>query len=300
MSPRVSIITRTKDRPLLLARALSSICSQTFTDFEVIIVNDGGDPDVVSSCVQALAEPQRARIRRIDHERPHGRWPAANAGVHAARGEFLVLHDDDDSWDPRFLETCVQYLEENPERAGVVARTVIVREHLVNGEYEAFATEPFVPESVAPLLMDQMRFNHFVPIAFLYRSSLHDELGPYDERHPVVADWQFNTQVLLQGPLEYVSPRPLAFWHQRPSVAGVDGNSVIADGNSHALSDALLRDEAFRSTVTSDGTGLVLYMERRFTEFERSMVARMEARHLVYRAVKPLVLRIRRLRRRNR
>lgn len=300
MSPKVSIIIRTKDRPVLLSRALESICSQTFGDFEMIIVNDGGDPDAVAGCVETLSEQKRARVRRIDHRSAQGRWPAANAGVREARGELLVLHDDDDRWDPHFLEACVGYLDENPDREGIVARTTIVRERLVDGAYETLETEPFVPESITPLLMDQMRFNHFVPIGFVYRARLHDELGPYDERHPVVADWQFNTQVLLRGPLDYVSPRPLAFWHQRPSAAGVDGNSVIAEGNAHQLFDALLRDEAFRATMTSDGAGLALYLERRFEELERSLVRRMEARHLLYRVVKPVVHRIRRLRRRDR
>lgn len=296
MSPRVSIVTRTKDRPALLSRALDSIAAQTFIDWELLIINDGGDPAPVRRCVAALSEDVQKRVRQFDNPSATGRWPAANLGVRNATGEYLILHDDDDRWSPEFLARAVTYLDAHPERDGVVSRITIVWERPVDGGYEAYGTEPFVPESVAPLLMDQMRFNHFIPIAFLYRSRLHEEIGPYDERHPVVADWQFNTQVLLRGPLEYLGDEPLVYWHQRPSATGNSGNSVIAESDSHAKFDALLRDEAFRRLIDTDGTGLALYVERRLAELERSIVTRLEARNLLYRGLRALVLRYRALR----
>ncbi|WES66199.1 glycosyltransferase family A protein [Microbacter sp. GSS18] len=292
----MSIITRTKDRPVLLSRALESIAAQDFDDWEVLIVNDGGDPAAVARCVAALTDEQRARVRQFDNPAPTGRWPAANQGVREATGEYLILHDDDDRWSPAFLSRAVAYLDADPERDGVVARTTIIWERPAGEGYETFATEQFVPESVAPLLMDQMRFNHFVPIAFLYRRRLHDEIGLYDDRHPVVADWQFNTKVLLRGPLEYLDDEPLVFWHQRPSAQGTAGNSVIAESDAHARFDALLRDEAFRRLVDADGSGMALYFERRLAELERSIVSRLESRHLLYRAARAVVLRFRALR----
>lgn len=296
MPPRVSIVTRTKDRPILLARALDSIASQSFSDWEVLVVNDGGDPAAVRRCIEALPAEQRGRVRQFDNPAPSGRWPAANQGVREASGEYLILHDDDDRWSPEFLERAVAYLDTNPDREGVVSRITIVWERQTDDGFESFATEPFVPESVAPLLMDQMRFNHFIPIAFLYRRSLHDTIGLYDDRHPVVADWQFNTQVLLRGPLEYLDDAPLVYWHQRPAAAGSAGNSVIAESSAHATFDALLRDEAFRALAAREGMGLALYVERRFAELERSIVTRLESRHLFYRAARAVVMKARALR----
>ncbi|MEU1972516.1 glycosyltransferase [Microbacterium sp. NPDC019599] len=259
MPPRVSIVTRTKDRPLFLTRALRSIASQTFRDWEVVIVNDGGARSAVDEAISASGI-DASHVTVIDNATPTGRWPAANAGVRAASGEYLVLHDDDDSWAPAFLATAVDYLDRNPDRLGVVSRIQIIWERRTGNVIERLSDERFLPDSLAPLLMDQLQFNRFVPIAFLYRRRAHDVVGPYDERVPVVGDWLFNTRILMQGPLEYLGPTPLAFWHQRPSSTGVDGNSVIEASSDHALHDALVRDEAFRSTLTRDGDGLALYL----------------------------------------
>lgn len=272
MAPRVSIVTRTKDRPLFLRRAITSITSQTFQEWELIIVNDGGDPAVVDELVAPLPSDTRQRIRVINHETARGRWQAANAGVGSAAGEFLVLHDDDDSWDKSFLDEAVRYLDEHADREGVVSRIEIIWEERRGETIVELSREPFLPDSVAPLLMNQQRFNQFVPIAFLYRRSLHDQLGPYDETLPVVGDWVFNTRVLERGPLAYLPGGPRVFWHQRPTSTGVDGNSVIAARDDHRLHDALLRDQEFRSLVARDGSAPALYLEARLRDTEELVV----------------------------
>ncbi|MEV8273880.1 glycosyltransferase [Microbacterium sp. NPDC077184] len=261
MPPRVSIITRTKDRPVFLLRALRSVRRQTFSDWEVVVVNDGGDRSIVDDVIIRSGIDAR-RVRVIDHPVSRGRWEAANAGVLAAAGEFIVLHDDDDSWAEAFLGAAVAYLDEHPDRRGVVSRIEIVWEQRVGDRIEVLGREEFLPDAVAPLLMDQLQFNRFVPIAFLYRRTVHDEVGLYDEDLPVVGDWLFNTKVLRLGPLEYLAGDPLVYWHQRPSATGVDGNSVIESGREHALHDALVRDSALRESMARDGEGLALYLTR--------------------------------------
>jgi len=302
MAPRVSVVTRTKDRPIFLRRAIRSITSQTFQDWELIIVNDGGDPTVVDDLIADLPSETRQRVRVVNHEAAQGRWPAANAGVSAAVGEFLILHDDDDSWSSSFLDAAVAYLDENPDRDGVVSRIEIVWEERRGETIAELSRELFLPDSVAPLLMNQQRFNQFVPIAFLYRRSLHDRLGPYDENLPVVGDWVFNTKVLERGPLSYLPGAPQAFWHQRPMATGVDGNSVIAARDDHRLHDALLRDQQFRTLVAREGSAAPLYLEARLRDTEELIVreiARLRhdiANHPVRRAARRARQALRRMR----
>ncbi|MEY2768111.1 MAG: hypothetical protein RI912_1774, partial [Actinomycetota bacterium] len=50
---KVAVIMRTFERPVLLARAVASVCQQTFTDWELVIVNNGGAPGPVDSVVAA-------------------------------------------------------------------------------------------------------------------------------------------------------------------------------------------------------------------------------------------------------
>lgn len=296
MSTLVSIITRTKDRPVFLRRALRSIAAQTYRDWELIIVDDGGAPGGVEAVLSSFGDDVRAKTRVISHPASLGRWQAANAGVRAAHGGLLVLHDDDDSWAPSFLERATAYLAAAPDRLGVVSRIEIVWEQRDGDTLTETGREPFLPDSVAPLLMDQQRFNQFVPIAFLYRRELHELLGLYDESLPVVGDWVFNTRVLEKGPLEYLAAEPLVYWHQRPGVAGIDGNSVIAAGAEHRKVDALLRDEEFRALVAREGSGGALYFERRLRETEELL--KRELASLRHDATHPLRTFYRRLRRR--
>jgi len=114
-----------------------------------------------------------------------------------------------------------------------------------------------------------------VPIGFLYRREVHDEVGPYDESLPVVEDWAFNVKILAKWALDYLGEEPLAFWHQRAAETGAAGNSVISVGNDHEKYDALVRDAALRSYVGEHGLGLVLYLtkfiDRRLVDVEEGL-----------------------------
>lgn len=289
--PVVAIIVRTKDRPDFLARALRSITGQSLEDWECVIVNDGGDASAVDAAVATIGRAHRERISIIHSTRSRGRWVSANAGVLATSAPLLVLHDDDDSWHPEFLSRAVGYLDEHPDHGGVVSRIEILWERRTEDGLEVTEREIFQPQLTAPTLADTLLFNRFVPIAFLYRRRLHEELGLYDESLPVVGDWAFNLKVLSRGPLEYLGEEPLAFWHQRTGVTGADGNSVISSRSSHAAVDARLRDEALRAYVAEHGLGLALYLtkfiDQRFVDVESgirkevadaSLFARLERR----------------------
>ncbi len=275
-APRVAIVVRTKDRPEFLRRALTSISAQTMTAWECVIVNDGGAPAPVDDLVAALDDEIRSRVSVVHAPSSRGRWKSANAGVLATSAPLLVLHDDDDSWHPDFLLRATDYLAENPDRDGAVSRIEIVWES--RGEDGGFVEdhrEPFQAHLQDLLLSDALLFNRFVPIGFVYRRSLHEELGLYDERLPVIGDWAFILRVLSRGPLPFLEGAPLAYWHQRVGASGADGNSVIDAHGDHARYDALLRDEALREYVSTHDLGLVLYLtkfiDQRFVDVENGI-----------------------------
>ncbi|MFT4263741.1 MAG: glycosyltransferase family A protein [Nocardioides sp.] len=276
----VGIVVRTKDRPHFLQRALRSITGQTYADWQAFIVNDGGDPAGVREVVETLDPANRARVTIIDHPTSLGRWSSANAGVTAGDTTYLVLHDDDDSWAPAFLETSVAYLDAHPLAPGVVSRVEIVWEERAEAPDGGIAfvetgREVFQEHLHDPLLGSTLLFNRFVPIGFLYRRALHDEVGLYDESLAVVGDWEFNLRVMSRWALTWLDGPPLAFWHQRPAAGGADGNSVIGSEGAHEKYDALVRDAALRQYAGEHGLGLVLYLtkfiDQRFVDVENGL-----------------------------
>ncbi|MCR1163032.1 glycosyltransferase [Paenarthrobacter sp. UW852] len=272
---RVTIVTRTKNRPIFLARALDDIFGQSFQDFELVIVNDGGIPADVDHLTSQRSEAERNRITTLHHAESVGMEAASNAGVKAGSGEFVVIHDDDDFWAPDFLAQTVAYLDDPSHAAetGVMVRTEIVIEELVDGMIEPIRREIFWADMRQITLADMLKINRAVPISFLYRRSLHDAVGYYNENLPVVGDWEFHLRVLSHSRVGFLDGEPLAFWSQRPESAGHDGNSIFAKAAEHAHYDALVRDEHLREGVAQNGLGTMLYLTRVLAEQEELIVA---------------------------
>jgi glycosyltransferase involved in cell wall biosynthesis len=104
MSPIVSVIVPTKNRPLELAAALGSVAAQTLANLEVVVVNDGGVD--VRPVVERFA--RSLDIRLIDHPVCAGPSAARNTGLDAATGRFIGYLDDDDEYLPGNLQAAVE------------------------------------------------------------------------------------------------------------------------------------------------------------------------------------------------
>jgi len=98
-APLVSVVIPAYERPYYLERAIGDVLWQAFTDFEVLVVDDGSDSDL---CV-LLERFEDSRIHCIRHDRNRGASAARNTGLGAARGKYVVFMDSDDRWLPRFL-----------------------------------------------------------------------------------------------------------------------------------------------------------------------------------------------------
>lgn len=254
--PRVSIVTRTKDRPLLLARALDSVLSQSLADWQHIIVNDGGDPDPVDALVAMRRDAYAGRVTVLHNERSGGMEAASNKGVALATGEFLSIHDDDDRWDPEFLAACTEFLDAQPDLfQGVVTRSVRIIEEIRDGGVVELSRELFPASfSLARVNLAYLStHNQFPPISFLYRRSVLDQIGHYREDLPVLGDWEFNLRFASRYEIG-VLDRPLAYWHNRDAASG--GSSVLAGRETHLKYDALIRHTLLRDDLGRGSLGL--------------------------------------------
>lgn len=112
----ITIVISTYNRAEQLPRAVKSVLNQTFSNFELIIV-DNASTDKTQEVIQGFNDP---RIRTIRHESNKGGSAARNTGIKLARGEYIALLDDDDEWFPEKLKKQVQKIEGCPATVGLV------------------------------------------------------------------------------------------------------------------------------------------------------------------------------------
>ena len=248
--PTVAVITRTKNRPIMLERAARSVASQTYGNIQWVVVNDGGDEEVVRQVIEA-SSVDRQKITLVSNSHSLGMEAASNAGIRNSDSDYLVIHDDDDSWDPRFVETCITKLE-SPSGdifGGVITGTVYVSEEIKGDEIIEHHRMPYNSWVKNVQLSEMMRGNFFAPISFLYRRSIFDEIGGYNENLPVLGDWYFNVEFLLQADVA-VLDQPMAYYHHRDqgdaSRNGVYSNSVIGGKSKHEEYAAVARNMLLR------------------------------------------------------
>lgn len=257
----VAVIMRTRNRVLLLDRAVQDVLAQTFTDWLLVIVNDGGEASEVDAVVARYREGLAGRVIVVHHEVCGGMEAASNAGIGAADSEFITVHDDDDTWHPDFLKRTTDHLRTTGD-AGVAVRTEIVYERIEKNRIDEIGREIFQPDIRAITLFDAIRYNRCVPISLLYRRSVHDSVGYYDENLDVVGDWEFQLRLLQGHRIGFIDGEPRAFWHQRRDATGDLGNSVWVRDAAHEIFDRNVREGHLRSYVSEAGLGALLYLTK--------------------------------------
>jgi glycosyltransferase involved in cell wall biosynthesis len=260
MAPSVAVIMRTRDRPVLLSRAIASVWAETFADWHLTVVNDGGDVAAVNEVIRAHDAELAGRVTVISNDQPRGRSAALNQAIKASSSTYVTIHDDDDTWHPEFLARTAAHLDATAD-AAVAVRTEIVYERIDGAEVTELERQVFCPDVHAFTLSDLLLHNRTVPISVLYRRAVHDEIGWYREDLPFVEDWELWLRLALaEHSLGFIDGEALAFWHQRRETKGALANSMIASNAEHRRLDELLRDEALRSYAREHGLGELLYL----------------------------------------
>lgn len=123
MIPRFSIIVPLYNKAPYVRKALDSVISQTCTDWECIIVDDGSTDNSMNVVRERISELGSERVRVIQQQNA-GVAAARNNGVEASRGEYVCFLDADDWWEPTFLEEIDRLISEYPN-AGIYATNYI-------------------------------------------------------------------------------------------------------------------------------------------------------------------------------
>lgn len=108
--PKVTVVIPAYNAMRYLPETIETVLAQTFTDFEMLVVNDGSTDDT-EEWVSRLTDP---RVRMISQNN-RGLSSARNTGIIEAKGEYIAILDADDLWEPTKLEKQVYCLDEKPE-----------------------------------------------------------------------------------------------------------------------------------------------------------------------------------------
>lgn len=189
MNPTVSIVLPCYNGAGFLAQSIDSVISQTYTNWELIIVNDCSKDNSLDIMQDYAAHDSRILIINNEHNL---KLPGAlNRGFQEARGKYLTWTSHDNRMAPTMLEEFVSYLDDNPNKGLVTACYAAFS--LKTGEqlYEVHHPDP---QLHLPL------FN-CVCYAFMYRREVLETVGDYDTTLFLVEDYDYWVRIWQKYPV---------------------------------------------------------------------------------------------------
>lgn len=229
---RVSVIIPVYNRRKLLERAVQSVREQTYTDWEVLIVDDGSTDGTAEYAAElAAADPRIHTLRNTGSRGPGG---ARNVGIQRARGGFIAFLDSDDYWLPAKLAAQIDCFDRNPsamaagtdcyvgsldEQARLTRRYPVID----NARHTVFAT-----------IIANKQFWIYTPTVMLKRGAF-DRIPLFDESLIRCEDLVMWLMINEQFGWHYV-PEPLSFINVNPARnADYSKSREVPEGYYHML-----------------------------------------------------------------
>lgn len=212
--PAVSVVLPNYNGSDFLKTAVDSVLAQSFTDFELIVVEDGS----TDGSAELLASYSDPRLRVIPLEQNEHICIALNTGLAAARGKYIARIDCDDCWLPEKLEKQYRYMEENPDCGACFTLVTVVDED------ERTLTEERSPFVSVFREGNRTRFEwlrylffygcHLCHSSAFFRRDIVQQLGPYRTSLVQIQDYEYWMRIATVSQL-YVLQEPLVRYRHR-------------------------------------------------------------------------------------
>lgn len=171
--PRISIIIPTYNRARFVAQAIESVQTQTFADWEMIVVDDASEDDTPGIVAKQVAQDQR--IKYFRNEVNLGISRTRNRGLELAQGEYIAVLDSDDIWcDMEKLQKQSDFLEQHPDYSLIGGAVILVDEQ---GSEIGRRQPPIADQDIRSGLLLK---NTLVHSSIMYRREAVKGLGGYD------------------------------------------------------------------------------------------------------------------------
>ena len=187
--PFVSVIIPTYNQAGYVGEAIRSVQQQTYTNFEIIVIDDGSS----DNCWDVVAGFGDS-VRYIRQEN-QGLAGARNTGIRAARGELIGLLDSDDQWLPGYLQAMLSLVERFPEASVFYSSAQAMDAE--GRELPQFYGGPAVPPD--KLYQVLLRANFLIPSTILMRREVIIEAGLFDQKLRSCEDWDLWLRILPEG-----------------------------------------------------------------------------------------------------
>ena len=211
-NPLVSCVVPSYKRCDTLQRAIDSIVNQTYTNIEVLVVDDNEKGDeysvALASIVGGYANDNRVRL--VLQDKHINGAAARNAGVNAARGEYIAFLDDDDEWLPTKIEKQVRFILSNPQYGGVGCLSDIYCENKLKNKGKI----DNVDVNVFNILRRRVDIGN---CAFFCRKDVLLQFGGFDERLKRSQDLQLLSDFVNISPIYVI----------QESLVRINSDSVI-------------------------------------------------------------------------
>lgn len=214
----MSVVIPSYNRASLLERSVRSVLRQSYSDLEVIVVDDGSDDDT-ERVIRNLDDP---RITYEAHDRSRGAPAARNTGLEAAAGDLIAFQDSDDVWLDHKLERQVAALEEAPDEVGFVFSGLWRHKGEDKLFFPALETVRGRLARRRPELRDFLEEPLMATQTCVAKAECFDAVGGFDERLPRSQDWELSIRLarsyrarFLNDPLveSYLQPDSLSKDH---------------------------------------------------------------------------------------
>ncbi|MEE9270455.1 MAG: glycosyltransferase family A protein [Candidatus Krumholzibacteria bacterium] len=236
--PKASVIIPCYNGERFIAEAIDSVLDQSFSDLEIIVVDDGST-DGSKAVVERYVGSER--VTRIDHDENRGIAAARNTGVRAAQAEFIAFLDQDDLWYPQKLQKQLRVFEE--DRTAEIGLVFSAHKISFMGKPPRTPRGTHVPTVVnkasREAIFKALFLHNFIPMSsVVIRRQCFDTLGLLDESIRSGADdYEFCTRLVLKYRICHVDePLMLRRVHdsnftddEKLSPAGIEINRRLLD-----------------------------------------------------------------------
>jgi glycosyltransferase involved in cell wall biosynthesis len=189
--PVVSILTPAYNSSAFIAETIESVLRQTWSDFEMLIVDDGSTDGTID-IVRAVAG-RDPRVKSFSS--PHGGPATArNIGLQHAGGQFMALLDSDDVWDPRYLSEQLALLYRQPQ-ISIVSANVVSR----GGRFDGTPFWPITSGTHELQTHEPIAQENAVSVFAVFRRQVAERIGGFDSRYTGNEDYDFWLRAMNAG-----------------------------------------------------------------------------------------------------